>query len=252
MLCDKPIGFTGEFYTNPRSRNGRMEKRIRHLSYLCDHCKKELMVPEEPYCKNCHKPLHHFHEQKNRLCYDCKNHNIDIVINRSALIYNRFLREKIALYKYRGKESLSEIFSFLLTITYEIYFRDYHIDYIAYIPLHDQRFMERGFNQAEQLARKLYVHTGVKTINALKRIKYTEKQSKHNKAERIKAMKGSFIMNDRLEEEIREKNILLIDDIYTTGSTMDEAVNTLKKAGASQVYSLTLARSIGQKDVSIT
>jgi ComF family protein len=108
------------------------------------------------------------------------------------------------------------------------------------VPLCKSRLRERGYNQAELLARELsqYIEKPVLT-NVLIRIKQTTPQKKMNPAERIKNMKNAFAVRDA--ELIRNKNIVLIDDVFTTGATANECIKTLKKAGAKLISILTVA-----------
>lgn len=185
---------------------------------------------------------------RNLICEDCnKHHNEYIGQNRSAVLYNSFIREKIALYKYRGKESLSEVFSYLLITSYDTYYLNEEIDIITYIPLHHNRLLERGFNQSEQLAQKLGEYAGLPVLDTLIRTKASEKQSKKSRNERLREIEGSFKLKESTIPLIENKKILIIDDIYTTGSTLSEAAKEIDKSRPKDVFSLTFARAIDQK-----
>ncbi|MFX0560608.1 ComF family protein [Tepidibacillus infernus] len=244
LLCEKPI----------QSHSHDVLQKMLHLPHLCMICKNELEVIPLNHCYQCHKPIdpqipvdkeeHLPIQEGTLLCHDCIDANHALSFNRSAVLYNDFMKENIALYKYRGKESLSRIFSYLLKIAYDYYYKDVDIDFITFVPLHSSRLKERGFNQAEQLASQLSFFTGKPVYSLLQRIKETEKQSKHGKWERLKQIEGAFIMEPLVEVNLQDKNVLLIDDIYTTGATLEECAQTLKGAGVNQVYSLTLTRAV--------
>jgi ComF family protein len=111
------------------------------------------------------------------------------------------------------------------------------------VPLHIKRLRERGFNQSLLLARKLgRKHRLPVNFSLLKRHKFTLTQTGLNKTEREKNIKGAFIVEDR--QEISGKSIILIDDVYTTGGTINECAKVLLKAGAEKVAALTLARAL--------
>jgi ComF family protein len=121
----------------------------------------------------------------------------------------------------------------------DIDFTDYSL--IIPVPLHIKRLRERGFNQSLILSRVL---GGKKQIpvnfSLLKRHKFTLTQTGSNKKERKQNIKGAFEVSDK--KKITGKNIILIDDVYTTGATINECAKTLIKAGARKVSALTLAR----------
>ncbi|MEK3888050.1 ComF family protein [Bacillus sp. FSL K6-3431] len=171
------------------------------------------------------------------LCTDCVRWEANdtwtgvLQQNLSAFEYNEFLKELLARYKFRGDYQLAEAFS--LQIRANINQIPY--DLLVPIPLSEERLQERGFNQAVGLAQK----AGFPTIDLLIR-KHSEKQSKKSRQARIRS-KNIFAFSEK--DNIKGKRILLIDDIYTTGSTIRHAAKVLKQAGANSVSAFTLARS---------
>lgn len=234
VFCEKPIKVNN--FTPKLNRNFSIPN-------ICSSCKEQLAIPESPHCKICHKPMGDIIPKADLICGDCINSEPDIdIYNRSSMMYNDFMKEMVALYKYRGKESLTDVFGAFLAIAYDKYYSDKHIDYLTFVPIHPNREGVRGFNQSKLLAQKLEKYSGINAIETLTKNKDTDKQSKHSKQERIKQIEGSFTLKAN-EKTIRDKNILIIDDIYTTGSTIRECSSVLKKGGANSVYSLTLARA---------
>lgn len=119
---------------------------------------------------------------------------------------------------------------------------DYEYDLVAFVPLHAKRIKERGYNQAALLAKRLSKETGVKIdYNLLKRIVDNRPQVGFSAAERIQNVKGIFDMG--AGSDINGKDIILIDDVMTTGATVNECARVLKKNGAGKVSVLTLARA---------
>ena len=148
--------------------------------------------------------------------------------NDSIVTYNDFAQEVIARFKYRGDYIFAQIFAyFMKKKLVELSF-----DAIVPIPLSEPRLYERGFNQAEAII----LASGYQPTRLLSRT-HTEKQSKKSRSERIH-LPQVFQMDGTLAAQ----NILLIDDIYTTGSTLRHAAKVLKDAGAISVSSLTFAR----------
>jgi len=107
------------------------------------------------------------------------------------------------------------------------------------VPLHKDRFWERGFNQAEELAKLVTAKLGLKiNIQLLKRIKKTKRQVGLGRSERQENLKGAF----EVVGWLRGANVILIDDVFTTGATLQECAKVLKQAGASGVWAITVAR----------
>ncbi len=108
------------------------------------------------------------------------------------------------------------------------------------IPLFEKRLKERGFNQAEVIAKTLEKQWGLDTNNLLVRVKDTGRQVGRTREERLKAMEGAFEINHK--SQISNDKVLLVDDVWTTGATMREAAKVLKQTGTRRVWGLVLAR----------
>ncbi|WP_313959728.1 ComF family protein [Cytobacillus oceanisediminis] len=150
--------------------------------------------------------------------------------NRSLYRYTDFTKEVVARFKFRGDYVLSKVFAADLRLSLQ----DFQYDYIVPVPLSEERLYERGFNQAEAIIKAV----GLTPTHLLSRM-HTEKQSKKSRAERIHIEQ---IFKLQADIDIHSKTIMLIDDIYTTGSTLWRAAKLLKENGAARVYSFTLAR----------
>jgi competence protein ComFC len=204
-------------------------KTTQHL--ICEECLAKLeQIPEER-CPICSRPM-----AERNICFDCERWNQDpaysgyLIENTSLFLYNEYLKEIIAKYKYRGDYAIAEAFAPFIKEK----LKKLEFDIVTAIPLSEERLTERGFNQAEALTQTAGQHCE----NLLTRI-HTEKQSKKSRQERISLPQVFQITNI---ESIEGKTILLIDDIYTTGSTLRHAAKALKRAGAKEIRSLTLAR----------
>ncbi len=110
---------------------------------------------------------------------------------------------------------------------------------MTYVPLSRDKRADRGFNQAELLARKVSRETEIPLFRSLSKKETTRPQAELKREERLTNVRGSFTW----EEVVGFSNVLLIDDVFTTGATADECSKTLKRAGAERVYVATLARS---------
>jgi competence protein ComFC len=208
---------------------------------LCEPCKSKLVLIKEDICRICGRSLSLFPEQYRQgdCCYDCirweeyEEWKGVLKQNRSLYVYNDFLKEVIAKIKYRGDAELMKAFYPIARSKLRSISRK---SLLVPIPLSKERKYERGFNQAEIFARS--INSNVHPI--LERITHEEKQSKKTRKDRMLKKNNPFTVID--EDRVKEKTIVLIDDVYTTGSTLRYAAKVLKEAGAMQISSVTLAR----------
>ncbi len=181
-----------------------------------------------PYCSKCGGPT----EGK---CPRCRE-KLAFDRARGAFLYEGIVREIISLFKYQGQRKLSDLLApYLLKPLSELG----KPDFIVPLPLHPAKRRKRGFSQTEFLARSLSKLSGLPVRAPLIRVKNTKPQVKLPVEERKNNVRGAFAL--RGKEEIKGKNILLIDDVMTTGYTLSEAARLLKRSGASPVYALVVA-----------
>lgn len=204
---------------------------------ICQTCKEKLIEISGETCQICDRPLNQLEPQyiHEKVCNDCVRWEGDpmwqgaLKKNTSLFLYNVFLQEIIAQFKFRGDYALAGIFS----ETLQKQLQGQVFDYLVPIPLSQERLQERGFNQAEAIL----LESGLPFTNILTRI-HTEKQSKKTRKERIHVEQVFQIKS----ADIQNKTILLVDDIYTTGSTLRHAAKIVMDHGASTVSSITIAR----------
>lgn len=144
-------------------------------------------------------------------------------------------------FKYHDLRCYGNVFGNEMVRELEDFLMDKKAQVIIPIPLHRKRYLDRGYNQAKVLAKVIGRKTGIPVEDVLIRKKYTNPQKVLNDVERRKNIDGAFCMKRPISSY---ETVLLIDDIYTTGSTLDEAAKVLKNAGVQRVYFLTI--SIGQ------
>ncbi|MGM0887016.1 MAG: ComF family protein [Bacillota bacterium] len=202
---------------------------------ICEGCKGKLNRITGETCTMCSRELGGDH-MTGDLCLDCSRWERNrewggyLSKNISLFHYNEYLKDLIAKYKYRGDYALAEVFVPFLKER----LKDMEFDLVTAIPLSDERLKERGFNQGQALADLVGLHT----VETLTRI-HTEKQSKKSRQQRMSLPQVFQVMQFDLLEH---KSILIIDDIYTTGTTLRHAAKALITAGAKEVSSITLAR----------
>ena len=208
---------------------------------LCATCFEKIDFISAPYCKICGMP---FETQaditKNYICPACAHKKPITRMNRSAILYNEFAQKTVLAFKFGDRTDLTKIFAkWMLAASFDI-LKD-GVDLIVPVPLSYLRLLKRRYNQSALLAKELSLLTGIeKNFSALVKIKNTKPQSLLKSNARLKNVKGAYKVKH--PQSIKGKKILLIDDVMTTGSTLNECAKTLLKAGALSVDTLTLAR----------
>lgn len=155
-------------------------------------------------------------------------------------LYDGVVRSKILEYKFSHKRYLCKTFAEGMIYRFQKIKPEF--DLIIPVPIHRSRMKERGYNQSELIAKIVAKKIGIKyDTKILVKLNKNKKQSKLTKDERIKNVRGIFEV--RNSNRLKSKAILLIDDIYTTGATVNECSKVLKKAGATDVFVYTVAKA---------
>lgn len=218
---------------------------------LCAGCLEEMPVIGERICEQCgrswdHKGQQNLLESGALRCRDCRAIGGNALVgNRGMLLYNEWGKDLLGLYKYRGDERLADFFGKLLTLAIYRYFRSGQFDYLVAVPLHAKRLSERGFNQMERVAGQLSRAIGVPVQDALTRTKETAKLSQQTGREvRIHSMQDAFAWKGEAAHPKKPSRILLLDDIYTTGSTLRACAQAIHHVETvkSYIWSLTIYR----------
>ena len=211
---------------------------------ICPDCRKKIVaVTEGAYCMHCGKPLR---DEAEEYCPDCRKQmaggGSSLDRGRSLWLHREPVSGAVYRFKYKNRRRFGKIFAQELADSYGGLIRRWAVDEIIPVPLHPSRLWKRGFNQAEILARELGERCGLPVrTDVLYRIRRTSPQKLLGRQERLQNLKGAFGVS---AEWTPCGNVLLIDDIYTTGATLERAARVLKKAGAQKVFFLTI--SIGQ------
>ena len=217
-------------------------KKIVGSDGFCRDCWEKLIFIDKPFCSCCGKKL--ISAGQNFLCPDCiiKKNYFDQ--NVSVFIYNHTIAKAIFEFKFKRKLFLSKNFSiFMKNKLKDIIYSP--IDYIICVPMAKSRLRKRGFNHSLLLARELSKLSNVIFIgDALIKVKNTKTQVGLNYGERKKNLKNSFMVKDKYIKIFKDKNILIVDDVFTTGSTINECAKVLKVNGkVNKVVSITIAKT---------
>ena len=214
-----------------------------HIPYFCSSCWSDFSSIDGPACPVCGRPFESpeaLSQSPSHLCLSCRQKPPTFDQALSVGYFEGPLREAIHQFKYRPCRALGRPLA--LWMTKNICPVD-GIDRIIPVPLHTSRLRQRGFNQALILAHVLSkTFTLPLSYDNLKRVRFTRPQVELSGDERIKNVAGAFAL--RSPDELKDLDVLLIDDVFTTGATMNECARVLKDAGASRVTALTIARAV--------
>lgn len=261
-------------------RSERISAQQRGFLSLCSACSRAIPWITRIICPVCGRP-----EQ----CGDCmRRTDAAFLLNRSAVRYDPTIRQWLAMYKYRGHEALEPLLGEMLAAAYRRMMQDLHIrdDSIGFnaiipVPVSDERRSERGFNQAERLASYLADQVNIPVHEVLRRIRHSDKQSFKTRGARLRDSQNLFTVDNpsilfmlnqinqqpaslsgnpcnsvkqaishQAGSSTRPIRLLIVDDIYTTGSTVNACAAALTRSLASvlpeaevEIFILTLARS---------
>lgn len=196
-----------------------------------------------PFCAGCGIPFEYqIDGQAGIKCADCLAHPPLYSRARAALVYDDLSRDLILGFKHGDQmQSVRTFIPWLKQAGAEL-LND--ADYIVPVPLHYVRLIKRRYNQAAILGQYLARETGVPVlVDGLKRVRHTSPQGNMDARARSKNVRKAFAVNDKYSDNLKGKNIVLIDDVLTTGATVNECAKVLKnKAGAARIDVLTIAR----------
>lgn len=227
----------------PESGEQRVVKQWKKMddSCICQECRKKLQYVEEPRCYRCGKPLREEDEDV-EYCRDCAGRKRYFDQGRSLYLHRSPASDAIYRFKFKNQRVYAKVFAEEMAERFAKDLRRWQAEALIPIPLSEKRQKKRGYNQAKIQARELSKRTGIPVEEgALFRIRNTRPQKELDDRERQQNLRQAFAVA-KCWKPVR--SVVLVDDIYTTGSTINKAAKMLKKAGVSKVYFLTI--SIGQ------
>ena len=197
-------------------------------TFICDNCASSLPFIKGKKCIRCNKPIPPYSLDE---CYTCRNYKYSFLASYTPLLYKNSVRASLLGMKFYNKESFTRSYAYL--ICDYIISQDYPLfDFITYVPLSPSSYKKRGYNQSALIAKWCGEHLNTEVIPTLRRIDGTPKQSALSFRERRKNVRKSFFPTDKK----LSGTALLIDDIYTTGATVDYCSSLLLKMGCEKVY----------------
>ena len=218
-ICDKPVDKMG--------------------CYACKKCQITLQYVHSPYCMKCGKELK---ENTKEYCEDCENVQHYFDRGRALYEYNS-IKTAIYRFKYEGRREYADFFGKELNRQFGEQIKEWKADAIVPVPLHLEREKRRGYNQAALIAKVLGKELNIPVNeNIIRRVKATLPQKQVNGKERQNNLKNAFKIG---QNDVKLNTVVVVDDIYTTGATMDAVAECLKSAGVGKVYWISLTIGSG-------
>jgi len=208
--------------------------------HLCAACADQAPRIAAPYCRQCSQPFDGAITGE-FICHQCRERTLHFDCAVAKYRSRGVVREFTHRFKYEKHYYLRHpLANWLMEALEDERIAAQPFDAFVPVPLHTARFREREFNQAEVLARLLAKRTGKPVLRALKRIRYTTTQTRLDREERMENLRNAFRV--RHPSAVHSRHLILVDDVFTTGSTVDECARVLRQAGAASVRVVTVAR----------
>lgn len=202
---------------------------------ICPGCVGRLSLVRQPVCKTCGKEVE---SDRVEYCFDCTRYRRGFERNMALLNYNEAASRSMAAVKYRNRREYLDFYGQAICLKYGKILKRLHPDGVVPVPVHSSRKKIRGFNQAEILAKHISDNLEIPIYpDALKRIKKTAPQKELNPSQRLRNLKEAFAPGQLPGGAC---TVILVDDIYTTGSTLEACTGVLKQMGVSRVYGVTV------------
>ncbi len=236
---EKLSGFFNKNLFNVKWRCISCNREIFDGEYFCQECQDELPLLEGKICEHCGRAL----KRAQNYCTTCKGKLTSIDKARSVYSYEKPINTLVKKMKYYNGRFLAQAFATELS---NVYFKNYfNADVVVFVPATKKSLKKRGFNQSELLAKQFCELTGLPLVDCLEKVKETDRQALLDKTSRQKNLKGAFNVKDKIA--VKNKKVVIVDDVSTTGSTAENIASVLKKAKAERVFLLTVA-SVAPKD----
>jgi ComF family protein len=237
-IADTALGF---IYPNVCQLCGK-QPATSSEGFVCARCWQQVRFIKPPFCKRCGLPPQGAVTTTFE-CSNCKELKLHFSSARSAVIYKDAVQKVLSLYKYKRALWFEPFLADLLQREALPELRLQKWDFIVPVPLHPKKKRQREFNQAERLATFLSAAAAIPMdTTLLKRISWTETQTRLSREKRAENMRNAFTMRKR--KKLNGERILLFDDVFTTGATTNACAAVLLKAGAGEVGVWTVARGL--------
>jgi len=213
-----------------------------YVRNLCSKCWSGIDWITKPHCEVCSLPFE-YEVEGEMVCGNCLQNKPHFDKMRCAFLYNDVASKIISSFKYGDKTYPHKTYSNWMYQAGKDLWDD--VDYICFVPLSFRRTVVRKYNQSAILAKDLSKITNKEIFfDLINRVQHVVPQASLNKNERVKNVKGIFSVDKKYLKKIEGKTVIIIDDVTTTGATLNECAKVLKKNGVGRVYALTMAKTL--------
>ncbi|MCI8408409.1 MAG: ComF family protein [Lachnospiraceae bacterium] len=212
---------------------GAIIKESKRLA--CDSCYKELEYVEEPRCKCCSKAIE---DEEAEYCYDCSRKEFYFESGIALWNYSSQMKKSLAMFKYQNRKEYGKFYGEEFVRVYGDVLKSLEPDALIPVPVHWTRYIERGYNQAAIIANQIGKRIQIPVVeDFLVRTKKTIAQKHLDDKGREQNLQGAFAVSEKWKKnEHKMECVVIIDDIYTTGSTINTCAKVLKKEGVKEIY----------------
>lgn len=203
----------------------------------CDRCKKTLSYVEEPLCRICGREIYN---ESDALCSNCEEHRFSFEYSRSIINYDDKISESLAQIKYKNKLEYLYFFTDCIEKRGKAIIDAMNPQAFLFVPVHKKRLRKRGFNQAEVIAREMSRIFSIPCLDLLGRKKETRAMKNLGSHERFHNLKDAFYLKTENIKKGLPRSVCIVDDIFTTGATMDACSTLALENGIEKVYGFTL------------
>lgn len=201
---------------------------------VCPECLMAISMISPPYCMKCSKPLD---DDFKELCQDCERKEHAFVRGVAAFSYSKAMKRSMYGFKYNNRREYGKYYADVIWEKFGSTIMSWNADALIPVPLHSARFRKRGYNQAQVLAKELGKLSGIKLDDEmLVRVKNTKPQKELTDKERNNNIESAFQIRIN---DLKYSKVILVDDIYTTGATINECAKVLLDGGVGKVYFIT-------------
>jgi len=213
--------------------------------FFCSTCLDDIKYLEGPHCTGCGRPFPSGSGADHQ-CWECMKRTPAFDMARAPVAFGGSVRTAIHLFKYERQRAMMGFLGGFMEDAAARWSGGATL--VVAVPLHKRRLRHRGFNQSLFLAERAAVKLGVPlSLDALTRTRYTRPQVDLDPSEREKNVRGAFSVTR--PDEVKGQSVILVDDVYTTGATVNECARVLKKAGAKSVRVLTVAMAVDSRSL---
>ena len=199
---------------------------------FCPYCKPQIKPIREPLCKRCGKAIR---QETEEYCYDCQQKQHFFQQGRGVYQYEGPMKKAMYRLKYSNRRRYAEVIAKDAMRYHGRWISEIGVEALVPVPVHPNKLRRRGYNQAEVLARAISEQSGIPVATLVERVVDTLPQKEMTAENRGKNLKNAFkVVNNGL----KYKKVLIIDDIYTTGATVDSIAKILLDRGIVEVYCL--------------